>query len=631
MLGAKQSASLNHYSIWRYVLIVVLVVFAVLYALPNYYGENPSVQISERSGDAITPAVVAKVKDALKSNDISYMSMTKSKYSMSLRFLGTGSQTKAQDAIVGALGQKYVVALNFAPNTPEWLRAIGAYPMKYGLDLRGGMYFLLDVDMKSVEVNQLNNFADTFRKSLREQDIRYSGIAVRGNAVSLRFRDQATLQKAESWIHSKYNMLQISAGEKNPLVINAAINKTYLKQIQTYAIQQTIEVMRNRVNELGVGDATVSRQGMSRVVIELPGLQDAARAKQIIGGTATEKVMLVNQKADIPSALQGMTPIGSTLYYTTEEKGNRPYVLYNRVIITGKSFVGASVGYDQQTSLPVVNVKLSGPDVSYFSKVTGENIGKLMAIVLVQPHTVTKLIKGKKVTTTVVSQKIISVATIMARLGNNFQIMGIGNARNAQILAMTIRAGALPAPVNIAEERLIGPTLGAANIRMGSISIAVALALVILFMAFYYRFMGVVADLALVLNLFFIVAIMSVIPGATLTLPGIAGIVLNLGMAIDANVLIFERIREELRNGSTVQAAIHSGYERAFGTIVDSNVTTLIVAVILYAVGTGPVKGFAVTLIIGILTSMFTAITFTRAIVNWFYGGRVVKKLSIGI
>lgn len=629
MLGQHQ-APMNRYGIWRYILIILITVFGILYSLPNYYGENPAVQVSVKSGAVMTPATVNKIEQALTSNHVAYQEVTKSKYNALVKFANTSEQMKAQDAIVGVLGKQYVVALNFAPNTPEWLEKFGAYPMKYGLDLRGGMYFLLDIDMQSVLHNQLENYASTFRKELRQKRIRYSSVKVKANEVQLKFRTAASLASAHTYIKDVDPALIIKKAGTH-LQLNVFIDPQMLKQTRQYALQQTIQVMRNRVNELGVGDASVSQQGLDRVVIELPGLQDAARAKQIIGGTATLKVMLVNEKADVQNALNGIVPIGSTLYHTTARQGNVPYVLHNRVIITGKSFVGASVGYDQQTSLPVVNVKLSGPDVSYFSKVTGENINNKMAIVLVQPHVVTKLVKGKTIKTTTVSQKIISAATIMSRLGNSFQITGLGSPRNAQMLAVTIRAGSLPAPVSIAEERLIGPTLGAENIKKGAISVGVALLAVIFFMALYYRLLGVIANLALILNLFLIVAVMSVIPGATLTLPGIAGIVLNLGMAIDANVLIFERIREELRNKATVQAAIHAGYGRAFGTIVDSNVTTLIVAVILYAVGTGPVKGFAVTLIIGILISMFTAITVTRAVVNLIYGGRSVKKLSIGI
>ncbi len=574
--------------------------------------------------------------------------MCSSDLAVSLHFSDTQDQMKAQEIILATLGDAYVVALNLEPNTPAWLQALGANPMKYGLDLRGGMYFLLNIDMASVLKNQLDNMAASFRQDLRENDIRYSGIEVLNSSnsaassslnnpgVLISFRDPGVLKAGQDYLLSHSNSsgavgnFQVQKYSASQLLVT--IDPQELQQIQETAVQQTIQVMRNRVNGLGVGDATVSQQGKDRVVIELPGLEDAARANQIIGGTATLQVMMVNESADVTSALAGNVPIGSSVYYGSDHLGKQPYVLYNRVVLTGKSFVGASLGYDSQTSLPVVDVNLSGPEVSYFSQVTASNVGHLMAIVLVQPKMTVKIQNGVPVTSTSTSSQIISVATVESRLSNNFQIQGIGNARNAQLLAMTIRAGALPAPVQIMEERLIGPTLGAENIHRGALSVLIALILVMVFMAVYYRLMGLIANTALLLNLILIIAIMSVIPGATLTLPGIAGIVLNLGMAIDSNVLIFERIREEIRNGVGVQAAIDAGYARAFSTIVDANVTTLIVAVILYAVGTGAVKGFAVTLIIGIFCSMFTAIMVTRALVNKLWGGSAkLKKLSIGI
>ncbi len=650
---SNSAGPINHYPAWRYVLILLVLVLAVIYALPNYFSESPAVQVSAKSGSVMTQALISQVETALDAEHVSYQSVSSSQYAVSLHFLDTETQMKAQEIILATLGDSYVVALNLEPNTPSWLESLGATPMKYGLDLRGGMYFLLSIDMGSVLSNQLDNMAAGFRQDLRENDIRYSNVQVlkaglnnglnNSQGVLISFRDPLVLKTAQDYLsaHSNFNSgasgssggsagnFQIQKYSDQQLLVT--INPQELQQLQENAVQQTIQVMRNRVNGLGVGDATVSQQGVDRVVIELPGLQDAARANQIIGGTATLRVMMVNEGADIPSALAGNIPIGSSLYYGSDHLGHQPYVLYNPVLLTGKSFVGASLGYDSQTSLPVVDVNLSGPEVDYFSQVTASNVGHLMAIVLIQPTMSVKIQNGVPITTTTTTSQIISVATVESRLSNNFQIQGLGNARNAQLLAMTIRAGALPAPVQIIEERLIGPTLGAENIHRGSLSVLVALILVMIFMAIYYRLMGLVANFALVLNLILIIAIMSIIPGATLTLPGIAGIVLNLGMAIDANVLIFERIREEIRGGVGVQAAIDAGYARAFSTIIDANVTTLIVAVILYAVGTGPVKGFAVTLIIGIFCSMFTAIMVTRGIVNKLWGGRAVKKISIGI
>ena len=624
---------LNQFPKWKYWLIVILIVVGVIYALPNIFGESPALQISAKGGKALTQTAITQVEKMLKADGIAYHGETKTKYLLSMRFNDTSQQLKAQDAIREALGKDYTVAINLVPNTPKWLQALGANPMKYGLDLRGGMYFLLNVDMQTVLRNNLDNFAVQMRTDLRKQDIRYSGLIVTKTPdILIRFRKPAATDKAYAFIQDKYQQLTVSKVAKQPLALRVNLSAAEIKQAKQFAVEQTIQVMRNRVNELGVAEASVSREGANRVVIELPGVQDAAKAKEVIGGTSTLKLMLVNESADLASAVHGQVPIGSTLYHFSSDLGGGPIVLKNRVILTGKSIVGATVGYGQNSGLPVVNVKLSGPEVSEFSRVTGENVGKRMAIVLVQSTFEKKKVHGKAVTQTNTTQEVVNAAVINQQLGNAFVIEGMGSMRAAQLLALNIRAGALPAPVQIAESKIVGPSLGQDNIRMGEISVCVAMLLVIIFIAIYYRLFGVIADVALLLNLVFIVAIMSIIPGATLSLAGIAGIVLNVGMAIDSNVLIFERIREELRNGNTPQAAIHAGYERAFATIVDSNVTTLIVAVILFAVGTSAIKGFAVTLTIGILTSMFTAITFTRALVNLIYGRRrSVKKLSIGI
>lgn len=632
MFSKQHKAPVNKYPLWRYILIIVLVLVALLFALPNYFGENPAVQISPKGGHAITMATVNQVSQALKSHGLDYLGRNVAKYTAEYRFTGTSEQMKAQNLLQQTLGKDYTVAINLAPNTPKWLSSIGGHPMKLGLDLRGGMYFLLDVDMQTAINTKLHNLSAELRNQLRHRDIRYSGIRLQkeDSYIVVDFRDAAVASTAANYIRQHYPNVDVQTIHqvKRAPQLHISLTKENVQDLKNNAVKQTVDVMRNRVDELGVGGARVQREGMSRVVVELPGLQDAARAKSIIGGTATLKVQMVNTKADIGAALKGNVPIGSGLYYT---KAGQPYVLHNNVVITGDAITGANVGYSQDTSMPVVQVQLSGPQVSYFSKVTGENVGRPMAIVLVQKTFKKIKVNGKTVTKTKTQQHIVNVATIQSRLGNNFQITGIGNSRAAQDLALSIRAGSLPAPVQIAEERQIGPTLGAYNIKMGTISILMALLLVVLFIAFYYSLFGLIANLALVLNLIFIIAIMSLLPGATLSLPGIAGIVLNLGMAIDANVLIFERIREELRIGTSPQAAIHAGYARAFGTIVDSNVTTLIVAVILFAIGTSAIKGFAVTLMIGILCSMFTSITVTRSIVNLIYGGKPVKWLSIGI
>lgn len=630
MLGSNNASPLNSFPLWKYILIGVIIILGVLYALPNWYGESPAVQISPKNGTPITPALVQQIESTLTTQHLAYHNLTTTEYTAEMRFADTTTQMKAQDDLEQALGKNYTVAINLAPNTPRWMQMIGANPMKLGLDLRGGMYFLLDIDMQSVVDNNLQNTIAELRDQLRQQDIRYSNIQLTHNSsIALSFRTEAAQQAAQAYIRKTYPQLVVSKNPAEPLGLLTTMNPQDLKQLQQYAVDQTVQVMRNRVNELGVSEASVTKQGLKRVAVELPGVQDAARAKAILGGTATLKVMLVNEQADASSAAAGNVPIGSVLY--TMENGT-PVVLKDRVVLTGKSIVGASTGFDSQTNLPVVNVRLSGPEVSTFSEVTGDNVGHLMAIVLVKQSFTKQVINGKTVTQTRTHNTVINVATIESQLGSNFQITGIGSLRSAQNLALMIRAGALPAPVQIVEEMQIGPSLGAQNIKMGEISVAVALLLVMIFIALYYRVFGLIANVALILNLVFLVAIMSIIPGATLTLPGIAAIVLHVGMAIDCNVLIFERIREELRNGVTPQAAIHAGFTRAFATVVDSNVTTLIVALILFGIGTGSIKGFAVVLIIGILTSMFTAVTVTRGLINLIYGGRShVKRLSIGI
>lgn len=630
MLKGRNAAPLNHYPAWKYGLIVILVVVAFLYALPNIFGESPAVQISPKGGKALSADVIAEVTTLLKKDHIPYQKTSHDQYLMELTFANTDVQMQAQEAIKQVLGKNYSVAINLAPNTPKWLTAIGANPMKYGLDLRGGMYFLLDIDMQTVVKNQMDNIVSQLRQGLRAEHIRYRSVKIVRDQVVLKMRSKDAMDAAQGYLQKNFPNLLMDQ-DSVTLTYKLSVRPQALQEIKQYAVEQTTQVMRNRVNELGVAEASVSRQGTDRVVIELPGVQDAAKAKEVIGGTATLKLMLVDEAVDQTAMAAGRIPVGSSLYHFSPDLGGGPIALKNQVILTGKSIVGATAGYDQQTNLPVVNVNLSGPEVSRFSRVTAENVGKRMAIVLVQSMFTKEKVKGQEVTKTTTTEDVVNAATIRQQLGNRFQISGIGNMRAAQLLALTIRAGSLPAPVQIVESKQIGPSLGQDNIRMGQLAVTIAMGLVVIFMAIYYRLFGVVADIALGLNIVFIVAVMSIIPGATLTLPGIAGIVLNVGMAIDANVLIFERIREELRNGNSPQASIHAGYERAFGTIVDSNVTTLIVAVILFAIGTGAVKGFAVTLTIGIITSMFTALTFTRALVNLIYGKRKIQRLSIGI
>ncbi len=618
----------NHTPRWLWGLILVLFVLAVIYALPNLYGESPAVQISSKDGSAVTFGLVDQVTALLNAAKIPVKTATADANNLTLRFNNTDDQMAAEEALKPGL-TNYILAVNLSPNTPKWLSSLGAAPMKLGLDLQGGMYFLLDLDMQAVIQNRLQNDATGLMNDLRVADIHYTNInVVTGEGIVIGFANSSDLQNAQTLIAKNDPDLNATVDAKS-LSLTADLSAPALKVLQDNAVDQTLQVMRNRVNELGVAEASVAKQSDNRIVIELPGVQDATQAQSIIGGTATLKAMMVNDTVNATQvAASGVTPPGSSLY---QDQNGNPVVVYNPVIITGNAISDASVGYDQQTGAPIVQVSLTGPEVNYFSQVTGQNVGHPMAIVLVQSSFDQEEVNGKVQTVTHTTQTVINVATIQSQLGNRFQITGIGNARAAQNLALSIRAGALPAPVQIAEEKQIGPSLGIQNIKMGALSVAVALGLILIFIALYYRVFGLIAGLCLLLNLIFIVAVMSLLPGATLTLPGIAGIVLNVGMAIDANVLIFERIREELRKGSSNMLAIHTGYERAFGTIVDANVTTFIVAIILFAIGTGAVKGFAVTLMIGIVTSVFCAVVIGRAMVNWLYGQHPQRQLSIGI
>lgn len=613
----KQKPIKNHTPLWLWILIGLILFLSCIYALPNLYGDSPAIQISSEAGLPISAGLVTEVSQALKDQNIPMKGINNEGPNLTLRFSNTDSQMAAKEALLPLLKNTYQLAFNLLPNTPSWLLHLGASPMKYGLDLRGGLYFLLDLDMAVVIQTHLQNDESSLMNDLREANIHYSSIRVLpGEGLSLDFPNTSALNEAATMMGLKYPNLDLNINASG-LNITANMNALALKDLQESALSQTVQVMRNRVNELGVAEASVARQNKGRVVIELPGVQDAARAQAIIGGTATLKAMLVNDTVDPLAAAQAHNvPPGSRLYH--DMNGN-PIILYAPVILTGDAISNASVGYDQQTGLPIVQVKLTGPQVGYFSEVTAQNRGHRLAIVSVES------------TFTQTTETVINAAVIQSQLNGSFQITGLGSARMAQNLALSIRAGALPAPVQIVEEKQVGPSLGLQNIKMGALSVVVALALIMIFISLYYGLFGVIASICLLFNLILIIAVMSLIPGATLTLPGIAGIVLNVGMAIDANVLIFERIREELRKGTSVALAIHTGYARAFSTILDSNVTTFIVAIILFAVGSGAVKGFAVTLMIGIVTSVFSALVVGRAIVNALYGRSAARRLSIGI
>ncbi len=616
----------NKYPLWKNLLLIAIAVISFIYVLPNLYSEEPAIQISSKE-PLDNGEMKQKVQNILEKNELSYKTITVDNGQIEVRFTSTDTQILARDAIKQALGHDYTVALYLATSTPEWLAAIGASPMKQGLDLRGGVHFLLEVDVDSVISRRYEGMMKNIGQDLREANIRYSAIRNLSNkGIYVGFRSRQALDDASLELRQKFPSLAFNVkSAKN--YFTASLSPAEINSIRQNTIEQTMSILRNRVNELGVGEAVVQQQGATRVAVDLPGIQDAARAKQILGGTATLQFHMVDHEHDPQIAKQtGAVPMDSKLYMMD----GRPILLKRQVVLSGDSITSAVSSFDQQSASPAVQIQLGGGGESLFTKVTRENIGTRMAIVYVETKTDLQDTNGTLKRVTRREERVISAPVIQSALGNNFQITGLTDPKEASNLALLLRAGALPAAIYSVEERTVGPTLGKENIRRGIISLAVGMGLILLTMLVYYRFFGLVANIALLLNLIVLGALLSII-GATLTLPGIAGIVLTVGMAVDANVLIYERIREELRNGMSPQAAIYAGYDRAFSTIIDANITTLIVGVVLFAIGTGPVRGFAVVLCLGLLTSMLTGITFTRAIVNWFYGGRNVAKLSIGI
>jgi len=617
----------NRYPLWKNIFLGIIIVLAFIYASPNLFGEDPAVQISGKHGALIDQAVLTQVKQVLAQQDIPFKSAEIQSQNLLVRFYDTDMQLKATDYIKGTLGDDYTVALNLAPATPHWLVALGAHPMKLGLDLRGGVHFLLNVDVNSVVSHRQAGTVASMISDLRDKRIRYASINLqKNNGILLGFREAAQKTAALNFLRSDFPELiftDISTG--NDYSLSAVLSPAGLQKIQEYTLGQTMTTLRNRVNELGVSEAIVQQQGNDRVSVDLPGIQNTAHAKDILGGTATVEFHLVDTQHDPRTAVAGFAPAGSALYSYKDQ----PVLLKNQILLTGASITDASSGFDQ-FGKPSVNIRLGGGGESLFNRITAENVNQPMATVYIETTFDTKIVNGKPVKIPTKTEKIINIATIQSALGNSFQVTGLNSAHEAQNLALLLRAGALPAAIDYAEERTVGPTLGKENIHKGVLSIEVAMVLVIIFMALYYRVFGLIADVALILNLVLLTALLSLL-GATLTLPGMAGIVLTLGMAVDANVLIFERIREEMRNGMTPQASISAGFERALVTIIDANVTTLIVAMVLFGIGTDAVKGFAVTLTLGIVTSLLTAIMLTRAMVNAVYGYRTVKKLSIGI
>ncbi|MBG6026459.1 MULTISPECIES: protein translocase subunit SecD [Proteus] len=614
---------LNRYPLWKYLMLIFAILIGLLYALPNLYGEDPAVQITGARGTAANEQTLDQVRSLLDKEKIEAKSIALENGAILARFGNPDIQLRAREVLLPALGDQFIVALNLAPATPKWLEAIGGEPMKLGLDLRGGVHFLMEVDMETALGKLQEQNVESLRTLLRDEGIPYSSIRKTDNyGVEIRFRNSDDRSKASDYLTRRNQDLIFRDGANNSL--RAIFTDERLRDARTYAVQQNITILRNRVNQLGVAEPLVQRQGADRIVVELPGIQDTARAKEILGATATLEFRLVNTTVD-PSALEtGRIPGDSEVKYTRE---GRPTILYKRVILTGDHITDSTSQADEYGQ-PQVNISLDSAGGSIMSNFTKDNVGKPMATLFVEYKDSGKRDENDRAVL-VKSEEVINVANIQSRLGNSFRITGISNANEARQLSLLLRAGALIAPIQIVEERTIGPTLGLQNITQGLEACLWGLIASVAFMIIYYRKFGVIASTALMANLVLIVGVMSLLPGATLTMPGIAGIVLTLAVAVDANVLINERIKEELRNGRSVQQAIHEGYKGAFSSIIDANLTTLITAVILYAVGTGSIKGFAITTAIGVATSMFTAIVGTRAIVNLLYGGKRVKKLSI--
>ncbi len=603
-------------------LIVVLIV-GLLYALPNLYGEDPAVQITGARGSAASEQTLGQIQTALKQENIQSKSIALENGAIMARFANGDVQLRARDAIIKVLGDDYVVALNLAPATPTWLSMLAAEPMKLGLDLRGGVHFLMEVDMDTALGKLQEQNIDNLRSDLRDKSIPYTNVRKTDNyGLEIRFRDGQARDDAVSYLTGRHRDLVIGTSGSNAL--RAVMSDDRLREAREYAVQQNITILRNRVNQLGVAEPLVQRQGADRIVVELPGIQDTARAKEILGATATLEFRLVNTSVDPSAAASGRVPGDSEVKNSRE---GQPVTLYKRVILTGDHITDSTSSQDEYNQAQV-NISLDSAGGNIMSNFTKDNIGKPMATLFVEyKDSGKKDANGRAILAK--QEEVINVANIQSRLGNSFRITGINNPNEARQLSLLLRAGALIAPIQIVEERTIGPTMGAQNITQGLEACLWGLIASIVFMVVYYRKFGVIATTALVANLVLIVGIMSLLPGATLTMPGIAGIVLTLAVAVDANVLINERIKEELKNGRSVQQAIHEGYSGAFSSIIDANVTTLITAIILYAVGTGSIKGFAITTAIGVVTSMFTAIVGTRAIVNLLYGGKRINKLSI--
>ena len=615
---------MNHYAPWKNILIVFFLFILGLYALPNLYGSDLAIQVSGSGNYDVSDRDVDKINDTLSDNGIDFKSISLEDKNVLVRFNDSQSQLSSKAILKESLTRNYVVALNLAPSIPQWLSGIGGKAMSLGLDLRGGVHFLLEVDMNAVTTMAVDRYYNELRAALRKDKL-YKKIRKEENILVVSFKTEELKNQAKKVIREDLQDLVIAEGSEQELELGLEISAAAQADAKLGALKQNITTLRNRVNELGVAEPIIQQQGTERIVVQLPGVQDTARAKEILGAVATIEFRMVDEKNDVQTAIQsGKTPTGSKIY---RFKDGRPLLLKTNVITTGENIVDASSSMDENNQ-PSVSIVLDSSGGRSMLETTKEFLGYRMAVVFIENQVETVMEDGVAVKKRTKTQDIINAATIQGTFSNRFQITGLDSAREATNLALLLRAGSLSAPVEIIEERTIGPSLGADNIQKGLISVLVGFGLVLIFMAWRYRVFGMVANLALTLNLVTIISILSLIQ-ATLTLPGIAGIVLTVGMAVDANVLIFERIKEEMRSSKNIQKAISSGYEKAFLTIADANITTLIASIVLFSFGTGPIKGFAVTLTIGIITSMFTAIIVSRAIINLIYGGKKVEELAI--
>ena len=609
---------MNQYPKWKYGLVLIAIFIGLIYSIPNFFGESPALQVkTTKTSDKLDLSILGTIENSLKEANLPFDGIVQEPNGIKIKFASPDSQVKAKDVLQNALGSNYVIALNLVSKSPSWLSKIGAIPMYLGLDLRGGVHFLLQVDMKAAAEKAAESYLNDFRMTLRKERISYIGASRLNENVKIQFDSQEELGKARKLIKVNYPNLMIndsSSGKDKALDIS--MSEMGKKKIQDFALKQNLQILHNRINELGVAEPIIQRQGLDRIVVQLPGVQDTAKAKEILGRTATLEIRLVDEdKTDIAtleSAQKGNAPFGDDLF---KDRDGRSILVKKNVLLTGDRITDAGPGVDQQSGRSVVQVTLDGRGSNIFKQVTRENVGKRLAILLIE--------KGQTevVTAPVIQQEI---------GGGRVQISGMNSPQEATDISLLLRAGALAAPMQIIEERTVGPSMGEENIKRGVHSTLWGFAAISVMMAIYYMLFGGVSIFALAVNLLLLVALLSIIQ-ATLTLPGLAAIALALGMAIDANVLINERIREELRNGNTPQASIHAGYDRAFDTILDSNVTTLIAGLALFMFGTGPIKGFAVVHVLGILTSMFSAILVSRALVNIIYGyRRKIDKLSIG-